>query len=236
MQTEVRRVDLRELLRGSGFAQKSVGNIGGRAKLKATGDSIADLMATLDGGLSLIMTGGELNSLLIELADLDVQEAVVDLLGDDEAVPIRCAFTDLKARNGQIDIKTLVVDTTDTRFSGDGNIDLDQERVKFVMAPHPKDLSLFTLRTPLHVAGRFSDLAFYPEYSELAERTAAAVVLGLVATPFAALVPLIETGTGENAACQSLLGASNVEQGAVPAQPNRERGPTPEKAFLRRGH
>jgi uncharacterized protein involved in outer membrane biogenesis len=236
LQTEVRRVNLRELLRGSGFAQKSVGNIGGRAKLKATGNSIADLMATLDGGLSLIMTGGELNSLLIELTDLDVQEAVVDLLGDEEAVPIRCAFTDLAARSGQIDIKSLVIDTTDTRFSGDGNIDLDQERIKFVMAPHPKDFSLFTLRTPLHVAGRFSDLAFYPEYSELAERTAAAVVLGLVATPFATLIPLIETGTGKNAACQSLLGASNVEQRTVPAQPSRERGSAPEKVFLRRGH
>jgi uncharacterized protein involved in outer membrane biogenesis len=238
MQTEVSRVNLKELLRGSGFAQQSVGHIGGRARLKATGDSIADLMATLDGGLSLIMTGGRINSLLIELGGLDVAQAVGDLIGDVEPKPIRCAFLDLAARDGQVDIQSFVIDTTDTRFSGDGDINLDEERVRFVVAPHPKDFSLLTFRTPLHIRGRFSDLQFYPEYSELAERTVAAVALGLVATPFAALIPLIETGTGKNAACQSLLHEANDEERAIASERGVKSAPAgkkdpPEASFIR---
>ncbi len=116
MVARVSRVNLRELLRGSGFAQQSVGNIGGRAKLKAAGDSIADLMATLDGQLSLIMTGGQIDSLLIELAGIDISESVTALVGDEEAVPIRCAFADLKAKDGQVGVKSFVVDTVDTKF------------------------------------------------------------------------------------------------------------------------
>jgi uncharacterized protein involved in outer membrane biogenesis len=187
-------------------------------------------MATLDGRLSLLMTGGHFNSLLIELADLDVQEAVVDLVGGSEAVPIRCAFTDLNARDGQVDAQSFVVDTTDTHFSGDGAINLDEERIKFVIAPHPKDLSLFTLRTPLHITGRFSDPAFNPEYSEIAERTAAAVVLGLVATPLAALIPLVETGTGKDSDCKRLLdSAQDEERSAAASRPGNDQ-PEPSPA------
>ncbi|HEX2237947.1 MAG TPA: AsmA family protein, partial [Gammaproteobacteria bacterium] len=76
LKTEVRQVELKQLLRWSGFAQKSVGNIGGRARLNAIGDSVAALMATLDGRVLLAMKGGEIDSLLIELGGLDLTQAL----------------------------------------------------------------------------------------------------------------------------------------------------------------
>ncbi|MBA2491662.1 MAG: AsmA family protein [Gammaproteobacteria bacterium] len=234
MKTEISRVNLKELLRGSGFAQKSVGNIGGRANLKASGDSIADLMATLDGQLSLIMSGGKFDSLLIELAGLDAAQAIGDLVGDVEAVPIRCAFTDLQARDGQVDFESFAIDTVDTLFSGDGDIDLDEERIKFVVAPHPKDLSLFSFRTPLHMTGRFSNLAFYGEYSEMAAQAATAVAMGLVATPFAAIIPFIDPGDGENSPCKALLDDAENESRAAKSEPRRKKEQSPPEAtFIR---
>ncbi len=227
IETQVSHLNLKRVLRRFEFAEKSVGNIGGRANLKATGDSVAELMATLDGRLSLIMAGGRIDSLLLELAGIDALQAIGDLLGDEEAVPIRCAFTDLKAKEGQVDVKSFVIDTTDTKFIGDGTINLDEERVRLVIAPQPKDFSLFAVGTPIRIGGRFGDLAFYPE-SELAERVAASVVLGLVATPFAALIPLIETGTGKNAACQSLLNESNDGQRTAESHPGRKDEAKPE--------
>ncbi len=231
MTTDVSRVDLKKILRSSGFADESVGNIGGRANLKATGDSVADLMATLDGPLSLIMTGGMLDSLLIELAGLDVAQTLGDFLGNDEAVPIHCALIDLQARQGQVDVKTFVIDTTDTRFSGDGNIDLDHERIKFVIAPHPKDFSVLSFPTPLHVVGDFSNLSFYLGDSERGEQTALDVVQELVEGPFAGLIQLADTGAGESAACQSLLSETENEAhtvkndaGTVKLDSDRKRG------------
>jgi uncharacterized protein involved in outer membrane biogenesis len=219
MQTEVSQVDLKRVLRGSGFADKSVGHIGGRATLKGIGDSIADLMATLDGQLFLVMKGGRLDSLLIELGGLDATQAIGDLLGDEEARPIRCAFTELKAQDGQVDVMSFVIDTVDTQFTGDGSIDLDRERIHFTLVPHAKDFSIFAAPTPFHIRGRFSDPSFYPD-SDLAERVAASVVLGLVATPLAAIIPLVEPGTGENAACRGLLASAKEVARPQSREPN----------------
>jgi hypothetical protein len=113
------------------------------------------------------------------------------------------------------------VDTTDTLFTGEGKLNLDEERINFVIAPHPKDFSLFAATTPLHIAGRFGDLDFYPDESGIARLTAA-VVLGVVATPFAAVIPLIEPGTGKNSDCKALLNTSEEAQRA-------EKPPSPEE-------
>jgi uncharacterized protein involved in outer membrane biogenesis len=168
-------------------------------------------MATLEGRLSLAMKGGEIDSLLIKLGGLDITQAIGDLVGDKESVPIRCAFTDLKARNGQVRIKPFVVDTTDTLFTGEGKLNLDEESIDFVIAPHPKNFSLFAAATPLHIAGRFGDLDFYPDDSAVA-RLAAAVALGIVATPIAAVIPLVEPRTGQNSDCKALLNTSEEAQ------------------------
>jgi AsmA family protein len=239
--TDIDQVDLKEIVRRFTVADASVGDIGGRARLRATGASVAELMATLDGRLSLVMAGGRIDTLLIELAGLDITESLAALLSSDDAYPIRCAFTDFQTRDGQVDVQTFLADTTDTRFSGDGNLNLDEERLHLVIAPHPKDWSLFSFPTPLHIKGRFSDLAFYPEYSELLELTANAVVLGLVGTPFAGLIPLVEMGTGENSACRSLLDESKdqrrlqKEQRSTASSPGDEREGSSPTSFMEEG-
>jgi uncharacterized protein involved in outer membrane biogenesis len=212
LQTEISQVDLKEILRRFDIADASVGDIGGRAKLKAVGDSVAELAAPVKGRLSLIMAGGRIDSLLVQLAGIDVTELIVALVGSDEAVPIRCTFTDFRARNGQVDVLTMLVDTTDTRFSGNGSINLDDERGDLVLTPDPKDFSLFAFPAPLHIAGRFSNPAVYHDYSELRTPTTVTVLLGLVATPLAALIPLIETESGEDAACKALLDTAREER------------------------
>lgn len=72
---QVRQLDLKELMRGSDFAQQSAGVLGGRAKLSAQGTSVASILGSANGQLSLVMTGGSISILLVELAGLDVVES-----------------------------------------------------------------------------------------------------------------------------------------------------------------
>jgi AsmA family protein len=153
-------------------------------------------------------------------------------VGSAEAVPIRCAFTDFRARNGQVDVLTRLVDTTDTRFSGDGSINLDDERVDRVLTPDPKDFSLFAFPTPF-ITGRFSNPAIYPDYSEFLTPTTVTVPLGLVATPFAALIPLIEKESGEDAAYKALLDTASEER--RDALQEDDQRPHPKVRFMRQG-
>jgi AsmA family protein len=235
LQAEVSQVNLKEIVRGSGFAQKSVGNIGGRAHLNATGDSIAAFMATLDGQLSLAMEGGTIDSLLLQLANLDVLQAVSGLVGDEKGVPIECAFTHFKARNGQVDIESFLVVTKDTYFTADGSIDLDKERINVIIYPHPIHFSLFATRTPLHISGRLSDPKFYPDYPGIAVRIAASVVLGIVATPLAALIPLVGRGTGNNPTCSTLLTTVKEQQSANKSPRSDQEVQSP-ASFIERRH
>lgn len=206
LEAEVQRVNLREILKSFDIADDSVGIIGGRVRLQGTGASVAGFLGSANGELALIMTDGKLDSLLVELAGLDAGEALITALGDTQSVDIGCALADLQVKDGIATVKSLVIDTSDTRITGQGSIDLKRERFELVLEPHPKEPSLLAASSPLHVEGRFEEPTAYPDTTELIARGAAAVALGAVATPFAALIPLIELGLGEDGGrCQELI-------------------------------
>jgi len=61
----------------------------------------------------------------------------------------------------------------------------------------------------VRVHGSFTDPQIEVEKTPLLLRIGGAVALGAVA-PLAALIPLIETGPGENANCRQVLGAART--------------------------
>ena len=195
LSAEIRNVDLRHVLAAFEAGDESAGTVAGRAKLWMTGNSIAALLGSADGGLYLLMSGGHLDQLLVELAGLDAAESVAALLGKDKRVPIECAYADLQSKNGLVRIPTLVIDSTDTLFFADGSINLKDETLDVELRPEPKDWSPVSLRGPLHIGGTFMDVELRPGASVLAR--GAAAVLSAVAAPLAALLPLLETGPAE---------------------------------------
>lgn len=203
---KVVRVNLRNLLNRFEIGDDSVGTIGGQFKFWVAGDSVAELLASADGGLFLLMTGGKLDQMLVEIAGLDFGEALITLLGDAEGgVPIDCAYLDAHARSGFAEIATGLVDTSDTLFLADGSVDFDREMLDLVIDPRPKDFSLFSARAPLFVKGRFASPSLTPGPTAWL-KLGAAPVLGATLTPLAALLPLIEPGDGkEPVYCRGLV-------------------------------
>jgi uncharacterized protein involved in outer membrane biogenesis len=208
IETEVRRVRLNEILRRFEIADESVGLVGGRAKFWVQGAAVAEMLASADGGLLLLMTGGKLDDLLVELAGLDVGEALAALIGKQKGVEINCAFVDLPTTHGVMHLDTLVVDTDDTVFLGAGSIDFTQEQLDLTIDPKPKDLSVFSARAPLHIKGRFEAPTFTPESSAIL-RGATSLAL-LPAAPVAALLSLLQDENDEeNPHCSGLVDAIN---------------------------
>ncbi len=205
VEAEVKRIDLKRALRPLDFAEDSAGIIGGRAKFWFRGLSPADLLASADGGAYFLMTGGRLDSLLIELIGLDAGEAIVTLFDDRESPRIDCAYVDLHSKAGVITLESFLVDTIDTIFSASGTIRMAEERLDLLLRPRAKDFSLISGQAPIHIQGTFDDPAVFPDRSELAARGAAALGLALVAEP-AAILPLIELGAGdEPKICEGLI-------------------------------
>jgi len=202
---EIRQVNLRQALAAYSIADQSLGTLGGEMRLWMQGDTPAALAGSSDGGLFLLMTGGEFEQLLVEAAGLDPGEATLALL-DRAGVPIDCAYLNLRLREGQGKVEPLAVDTRDTLFVGGGSIDLERQALDLMIEARPKDASLLTFSAPIRLKGPLTNPELMPVSAELVGRALAAIGLAAV-QPLAGLLPLLETG-GEAATpyCDGLIG------------------------------
>ena len=159
----LRRLDLRRFLTKGSFTEKVLGPIRGRVVLTGTGQSFRELMATASGNTFLIMSGGEISAMLVELAGLDVAESLGFLVRGDQSIPVRCGVLDLQGKDRQMGVQTLVFDTTDTVVYGEGKIDLRDEQVDIVVLPVPKDFSPLSLRSYIRGRGPLKNVSFFPD-------------------------------------------------------------------------
>lgn len=195
-----RGLHLGQLLPNAELAKDAIGRVGGDADLTGAGNSIAALLGSSNGEVQLGMGKGRISNLLMELAGLDIAEALKFLITQDKQVPIRCAFGDFSVKNGVMDARSLAFDTTDTIIIGEGTIDLRDETLGLTLKPRPKDRSLFAFRAPLQVDGTFKHPGFRPDMKRVGLRGAIALALGNIAPP-AALLATLELGGGEDAGC-----------------------------------
>ncbi|MBC7945399.1 MAG: AsmA family protein [Burkholderiales bacterium] len=201
---QFKKLRLKKLMPTVEMADNSSGEIGGSAEFKSTGNSASKILAGLDGRLGLAMDGGEISNLLLEFVGLDGGEIIKFLLAGDQRVAVRCAVGQFAINDGLMKTEVFVIDTRDTIIRGDGTINLGKEELDLTLNPLPKDISIFSGRSPLHVTGSFKDPNFAPDKSALAKRGGAAILLGLI-NPLAALIPLIETGPGKDSNCAKLM-------------------------------
>ncbi|WP_345294447.1 AsmA family protein [Luteimonas vadosa] len=199
-QISARRLELNKLLPNLELARDAVGRVGGDIRVTGTGNSIARMLATADGDIALGMGRGQVSNLLMELAGLDIYEALKFLIGKDRKIAIRCAFGDFDVKDGIMHARALAFDTTDTIIVGKGQVSLRDETLDLELRPRPKDRSILSLRSPLVASGTFKDPSFRPDMARLGLRGAIALALGSI-TPPAALLATLELGPGEDSAC-----------------------------------
>ncbi len=209
---QVRDIEVPKLMPRIG--QEGFGRLGGEARLEGRGNSVAKMLASADGELGAVMGSGQMSNLVLELAGLDVAESLRFLLGKDQTVPVRCAFTDLTVSDGIATTQSMALDTTDTVIFGAGTIDMGDESLDLELTARPKDVSPVSLRGPLDVEGTFKDPEFHPQPAPLAGRVAVAAALFAIAPP-AALLALIETGSGKDLDCGARIKSAALtrEQG-----------------------
>jgi uncharacterized protein involved in outer membrane biogenesis len=203
--TRISRVDLKRLLSRSPFAQESAGRLGGRAKLATTGNSVAEILGSASGDLFLVMSGGQISHLLIELVGLDIAESLGVAVGGDKPIPIRCVIADFDANDGVFAAQTMVFDTTDTKIVGEGQIDMGKETLDLRFVPYPKDFSPLTLRNPLAVQGTFANPQAMADPVGLGVEGTVKKVINAVLTPIVGLAPPIDQGVGEDSDCAQLI-------------------------------
>ncbi len=205
-EVDFKQLQLPKLFPDIEITKDSIGTIGGRAKVTGAGESVGALLGSANGRFALFMSGGRISNMMLEMIGLDAAETLGFLFAGDENARIRCGVSGFDIRKGMMTSEVFIIDTTDTNILGEGQVSLAEETVDLKLSPQPKDITILSLRTPVHIGGTFKDPTVYPD-KILAARVGAAVVLGVFATPLAALIPLIDIGLGEDNDCKTLIEA-----------------------------
>ncbi len=201
----IQGVGLKPFFAGTRFEDETEGTIGGRVKLAGSGKSLSGILGAADGEIVMVMEGGKVSHLLVEAAGVDIAEALGDLIGGDEPVGVRCLVADLDVKDGLLKTKTLVFDTTDTNIAGNITSHLGKETLDGRIEAYPKDPSPLAARMPVTFGGTWANPKLGVEAENAAAKGAAAVALGVLLTPLAAIIPFLETGGGEDSPCRSLI-------------------------------
>jgi uncharacterized protein involved in outer membrane biogenesis len=109
-----------------------------------------------------------------------------------------------------------VVDTDDATINVNGTVNLASEQLDLTLKPDSKGVRVITLRSPLYLRGTFKQPDVSVDKGVLAMKAGGAVALAVVAAPLAALLPLINTGPGEDSACAKLLAEAREKPVAPP--------------------
>ena len=201
---DVRAVQLNQLFPAVETTKSSFGKISGQFDLKGRGNSAAQMLGSASGDVAVLMGKGQISNILLEFMGLDGGEIIKFLLRGDVNVELRCAAAAFDVKDGLMSSRTIVLDTTDTVITGQGQVSLARETLDIVLQPSPKDRSILSLRSPLKIGGTFASPSAAPDKTALAGRAGMALALGLV-NPLLALAATVETGPGQDADCRSVL-------------------------------
>lgn len=213
-----RHLKLKQLFPTFEPMQTSFGEINGDASLDARGNSVSELLGTSSGEVKLLMNDGAISKALLETAGLNVGNIIISKLFGDKTVKINCAASDLTATNGLFQTRLFVFDTEDATVRIDGTINFANEKLDLDVHPNSKGLRLLSLRSPLYVKGTLKNPDVGVQPGPLILRGGGALALGVLATPVAALLPLVATSKGEpDNTCATVLDQMRSPSQAKPA-------------------
>jgi uncharacterized protein involved in outer membrane biogenesis len=202
----LRGIELARVLESAGLDYKGHGKIGGRARVATRGNSLRAMATNADGEIGGLLQQAELSDTLIELGALDLGEFLLRKLEGEEEVPIRCLVATFGVEDGRMSSRTLLMDTGVDRLVGEGTIDLAREQLELEFYEHPKELTIGSLSSPIVVEGSFKDRKARLDRTGLLKRGGAALVLGALVHPLAALLPLVELDEEEEpGACRQAI-------------------------------
>lgn len=186
-------------------AEVASGVMGGNAELRVAGRSMRELAASLDGTTELIVSGGHLDSLILEILGLHVGEALITALTDSEEVPLRCAYVRLEADSGLIGLQQFLISTEETNFTAEGMIDLNTEQLEVALESHADSISVFSVDSPIELHGQLNDINVRVLSSGVIARGAASVVGALIAPPLAVLPWIEGLGQDRSPGCREVI-------------------------------
>jgi AsmA family protein len=212
-QITVKGLHLARMFPRSKLGAGDTGTIGGRAQLRGSGNSIAQMLGSAGGNAALVMENGSVGELALRVSNLDIANSLLLMLGGDKQVPVRCVVGIFKAVDGKFTANALVLDTPKVNMTGTGDIDFADESLHLRLVSQSKGFSLASLRGPIAVTGSFKNPVLKPELGAAVVRGGLALALGAATAGVGALIPLVDFGKRGDSNCPALMDQASADAG-----------------------
>jgi AsmA family protein len=191
---DARRLRMDELTPESSLKLANTGRIGATGKLDSTGNTLADILATANGEVTLAGEGGSMSELTLRLSNLDLARALVVKMTGDRQTPIECLAGRFDAVDGDFKLRSFVLQTPKADIGAGGDVNFRDESLNLILAAHGKGFTPLSLRGPIAVKGSFAKPLAKPEMRSILGSSALALALALPTAGAGALVPLVDFG------------------------------------------
>jgi uncharacterized protein involved in outer membrane biogenesis len=209
------KIDLAEFKSASPETPPLSGTLIGRIRLQGQGSSVHKFASDSAGSLSFVVPQGEVRSAFAELTGINVARGLGLLLtGDQNQTDLRCGVADFTDDHGDVKATTLVVDTTNVLITGRGDLNFGDEGLNLSIEGEPKKIRFFRLRSPISLTGTLDHPSIGIKPEKTIVQAAAAVALGTLLTPVAAVLAFVDPGLAHNADCAALLAESEPKASA----------------------
>ncbi len=196
------------------------------ARLKATGggNSVHKAAGSADGRMVVVMPAGMIRQSFAELMGIDATKGLFMLLNKDaHQTEVRCAIADFNIHNGVMQAQNIVFDTGVVLVNGSGNVNLNDESMRFTFKGKPKKFRLVRINAPIIIGGHLSAPTFGIDPGPAVVQGGIGAVLSTVAAPLLAL-PFINGGGQKDANCGAIMAEAQSKGAptalhAAPAKP-----------------
>ena len=148
-------------------------------ELTAAGASQHQLVSNLEGDIYITITNGRLRRSLVDMLFVDLIGWTTSQVSTEKYIPLTCGVADYSVRDGVISTDAFFLDTNRISITGDGSIDLVNERIDYVFLPHKKSRVIIKA-DPVKVKGPLNN----PSVEAIPWKSAAATYGGLLFAPY----------------------------------------------------
>ena len=149
-------LELGELMLAGGGSAAIEGALAIDLALHGQGESLAQIMGTLDGDIHLLMEKGSANAEALDLYFGGLTALVGTIFVDRSSkTRINCAISDVELNDGIINTRVVVLDTQYSTVFFNGQVDLNKEQLDITVTPQAKGVTL-SVGYPVRLHGRLN--------------------------------------------------------------------------------
>ena len=197
----VQQFDLGGFLKETGVDDQVQAVVDFAADLNSRGNSAHSLVANLDGSMGAVMGKGYLSQ-YFNLISVDLSKEIFKIWKPrTKASQIKCAVVQFDITDGLAVSQAFVFNSQDAVLTGKGEVNLDTEKINFLLVPKPKHPGVMEFSTNLRVSGTLMDPKVKPDNFGLLAKGARALS-ALAIGPIGLLAPFVSLGAMNRHPCR----------------------------------